>query len=154
MDGITNSSSIMVDMRHGRHELHWKKTFSRYIKHIIHWKKAWENFKKNTENCPQFSQNENIFVKIGELYSHFEKIGENSLYSSHDPLTIFVSVWTMYKVMEFDCEIFLIAGLYEFSTGVNMEARFGTALMSMYEKCKIEDITMWGCKKVKKVGFY
>jgi len=46
----------------------------------------------------------------------------------------------MYKVMEFDSEIFLIAGMYEFSIGVNMEARFGTALMSMCKKCKIEDI--------------
>jgi len=44
----------------------------------------WENHEKKTENFPQFSQNENTFVKMGELfahfdkkYSHFEKIGRN-----------------------------------------------------------------------------
>lgn len=50
--------------------------------------------------------------------------------------------------MEFASEIFLITGLYEFSIGVNMEARFGTALMSMCENVKLRSET-WHCEGVK-----
>jgi len=39
----------------------------------LHGQKSWENHEKKTENSPQFSQNENIFVKIGELFANFEK---------------------------------------------------------------------------------
>jgi len=31
------------------------------------------NFMKETKKNPKFSQNENIFVKIGELFANFDK---------------------------------------------------------------------------------
>jgi len=39
---------------------------SELVRHYLHWQKLWENHEKKTEIFPQFSQNENIFVKIGE----------------------------------------------------------------------------------------
>jgi len=49
---------------------------------------------KKRENCPLFSQNENIFVKIGEYFANFDKntlIREIFLSFSQDFVTIFVS---------------------------------------------------------------
>jgi len=31
------------------------------------------NLKTKTENCPQFSRDESVFVKMGELFAHFDK---------------------------------------------------------------------------------
>jgi len=57
--------------------------------------------KKNTENFPQFSQGESIFVKIRELFANFDKnililggLGDSFLSFSHGFLTIFVSVYS------------------------------------------------------------
>jgi len=38
----------------------------------LHWQKSYEGLKRKTEGFPQFSQNENIFVKIIELFAHFD----------------------------------------------------------------------------------
>jgi len=32
-----------------------------------------EQFGERTENLPQFSQNDNLFVQIGELFANFDK---------------------------------------------------------------------------------
>jgi len=49
----------------------------------MQWQKSWENVKKKTENFPQFSQNENIFVKMGEWFQfQFEIIGKISVFFS------------------------------------------------------------------------
>jgi len=39
----------------------------------VHWRKSWENHEKKTEYFPKFSQNENIFVKIGVFSVFFSK---------------------------------------------------------------------------------
>jgi len=60
------------------HMLSYLSTIKRYNYSILwgtspHWQKLWENHEKKTENPPQPSQNENIFVKIGELFANFDK---------------------------------------------------------------------------------
>jgi len=40
---------------------------------LLHWEKSWENVEKKTDNFCQFCQDENIFVKMVELFAHFDK---------------------------------------------------------------------------------
>jgi len=44
----------------------------------LHWQKTWEDHEKKTENCPQFSQNENTFspnfpIMFVSVYSNYSR---------------------------------------------------------------------------------
>jgi len=68
------------------------------LKLYPHWQKSWENHEKKTENFPQFSRNENLFVKIGELFSFWENWGKcyvPSFKFSHD----FCQCKTLYSIL-------------------------------------------------------